>query len=126
MLGHILLAVSFLRKKPISRASLVQWAILSVLAADLAGLWFVPEMGPAGWGAVICVPILLLLVYSAGGRGLRTGYAAGFLLASDLLLGAYLFVWNNPPVHILYTALLSISLMLLSLGEKAAGTEKGS
>ena len=35
-------------------------------------------------------------------------------------LGAYLLVWDAPPAHILYTALLSVSLILLALGEKAA------
>ena len=118
LLGHILLAVSFLREKPISRASLAQWAVLSVLVAGLVILVSVPEMGSLGWGAAICVPVFLLMAYCTDGQSLRTRYAAGFLLVSDLLLGAYLFVWNMPLAHVLYTALLSIALMLLALGKK--------
>ena len=118
MLGHILLTVSFLREKPIPRAAWAQWAVLSVLAAGLIILVFVPKMGLLGWGAAICAPVLLLTAYCASGQNLRNRYAAGFLLTSDLLLGAYLFVWNEPLPHILYTALLSIALMLLTLGEK--------
>ena len=118
LLGHILLTVSFLREKPIPRASWAQWAVLSVLAAGLIILVFIPEMGLLGWGAAICAPVLLLTAYCASGQNLRNRYAAGFLLTSDLLLGAYLFVWNEPLPHILYTALLSIALMLLALGEK--------
>ena len=119
LLGHILLTVSFLRKKPISRASWAQWAVLSVLVAGLDILVFVPEMGLLGWGAAICAPVFLLMAYCTDGQGLRARYAAGFLLASDLLLGAYLFVWNEPPGHFLYIALHSISLMLLALGKKS-------
>ena len=124
MLGHILLAVSFLREKPIGRASLARWAVLSLLVAGLIILVFVPGNGLSGWGAVICVPILLLLVYSSGTLDLRARYAAGFLLTSDLFLGAYLLFWDAPPAHILYTALLSVSLMFLALWKKGAETEK--
>ena len=87
-------------------------------------LVFVPGNGLSGWGAVICVPILLLLVYSSGTLDLRARYAAGFLLTSDLFLGAYLLFWDAPPAHILYTALLSVSLMFLALWKKGAETEK--
>ena len=122
LLGHILLAVSFLRKKPISRASWAQWAVLSVLVSGLVILVLVPEMGPLGWGAAVCAPVFLLMAYCTDGQDLRTRYAAGFLLASDLLLGAYLLFWNEPLAHFLHIALHSISLMLLALGKKDPGT----
>ena len=123
LLGHILLTVSFLRKKPISRATWVQWFVLSILVAGLVILVLVPEMGPLGWGAAICAPVFLLMAYCTDGQGLRTRYAAGFLLASDLLLGAYLSVWNAPLAHFLHIALHSIALMLLALEKKDPGTE---
>ncbi len=119
LLGHILLAVSFLRKKPISRASWAQWFVLSLLVAGLVILVSFPEMDSLGWGAAICAPVFLLMAYCTDGQSLRTRYAAGFLLTSDLLLGAYLFVWNEPLAHFLHIALHSISLMLLALGKKS-------
>ncbi len=118
VLGQLLLTVGFLRRKPISRATWAQWAVLSLLAAGLAVFTLVPKTGAAGWAVAACVPVLLLMAYSSAGQNLRTRYAAGFLLASDLLLGVYLFVWNNPLAHILCTALFSVALMLLAFGEK--------
>ena len=50
LLGHVLLAAGFLREKPITQASWVQWLVLSVLAAGLIFLVFVPETGLIGWG----------------------------------------------------------------------------
>ena len=122
-LGHILLIACFLRAKPVSRAVWIQWAVISVLSAGLLILVFVPKAGPLGWGAAAFAPVLLLTAYCSGGRDLRTRYAAGFLLTSDLMLAAYLFIWNDPLAHVLYTTLFSIALLLLALGKKAAEAE---
>lgn len=122
LLGHMLLIACFLREKPISRAAWLQWAVISVLSAGLLFLVFIPKTGPLGWGAVAFAPVLLMTAYCSGGRELRIRYAAGFLLTSDLLLGAYLFIWKEPLAHILCMALLSIALMLLALGKKEAET----
>ena len=117
-LGHILLAACFLREKPVSRAVWIQWAVISILSAGLLILVFVPKAGPLGWGAAAFAPVLLLTAYCSGGRDLRTRYAAGFLLTSDLILAAYMFIWNDPLAHVLYTTLFSIALLLLALGKK--------
>ena len=94
-----------------------------VLSAGLLILVFIPKAGPLGWGAAAFAPVLLLTAYCSGGRDLRTRYAAGFLLTSDLILAAYLFIWNDPLAHVLYTTLFSIALLLLALGKKAAEAE---
>ena len=102
---------------------MIQCAVISVLSAGLLIFVSVPKAGPLGWGAAAFAPVLLLTAYCSGGRDLRTRYAAGFLLTSDLMLAAYLFIWNDPLAHVLYTTLFSIALLLLALGKKAAEAE---
>ena len=97
--------------------------MISLLSAGLVALVFVPKSGLPGWGAAAFAPVLFLTAYCSVSRDLRTRYAAGFLLTSDLILAAYLFIWNDPLAHVLYTTLFSIALLLLALGKKAAEAE---
>ena len=120
LLGHILLIACFLRKKALSRAAWIRWAVISLLSAGVVVLVLAPRAGLHGWGAAAFTPVLFLTAYCSVDRDVRTRYAAGFLLASDLLLGAYLFIRSEPLAHVLYTALFGLALMLLALGKKDA------
>ena len=119
LLGHILLTICFLKKKPMSRAQWIQWAILSLIVACLILLAFASQLGMKAWAVAVYAPVLLLMVYSVSWQTPRIRYAAGFFLVSDFLLGAFLVgVWPDPLAHILCMALFSISLMLFALGER--------
>ena len=114
LLGHAVLAVSFLRRKPLNRAQWIQWGVLSLIAAGLTVFAFVPGTGMKAWAAAACAPVLLLLVYSVSDQAHRLRFAAGLLLASDFLLAVFAMVWAEPAVHILCRALFTVSLMLMA------------
>lgn len=98
--------------------------ILSFLVVFQADGFFIPVIIAAVISIINChflypgVAGVLIQPFRDFPEAIRNRYAAGFLLTSDLLLGAYLFTRNEPLPHILYTTLLSIALMLLALGEK--------
>ena len=116
-LGHVLLIVSFIRKKPISRTLWIQWAVLSVLAAVLMILVFAPEAAAIAWATAAFIPVLSLMFYSADGQSHQIRHAAGCLLVSDILLGLYLSILNEPVAHILHVMLFCVALILLAFGE---------
>ena len=116
-LGHVLLIVSFIRKKPISRTLWIQWAVLSVLAAVLMILVFAPEAAAIAWATAAFIPVLSLMFYSADSQSHQIRHAAGCLLASDILLGLYLSILNEPVAHILHVMLFGVALILLAFGE---------
>ena len=120
--GHVLLAVGFLRRKSMNRFRWLQWALLCVPAVAVIIIAFVPRAGAAAWGAAVFTPVLLLIFYSTSGYPFRIRYAATLLLFSDLLLGIWGTIWQEPLTHILSSVLLAASLMLLA---RAAGEKTG-
>ena len=123
-IGHILLIISFLKKKAISGGMWAQWAVIAALVTALIIFVFVPRVGTNAWAAAAYAPVLLLMVYAVSGQGTRIRYAATSFLVSDLLLGIYFAGWREPLAHILYMALFSISLLMFALGERKEKAEK--
>ena len=89
--------------------------MVSLALAVLIILFYVPAHGIMGWGVAAYAPVLLLMAFSSGKQPTRVRVSAGMFLTSDLLLGLYSTLLNDPMIHVAYMFLFYLALLLLTL-----------
>ena len=114
LLSHVMLTYLFQRRRPMSLGKWIQWGILSAALAALIILFYVPSHGLIGWGVAVYAPVLLLMVFSSGKQPIRIRVSSSMLLISDLLLGMYATLLNDPMIHVVYMFLFYIALLLIA------------
>ena len=115
LLCHAVLSYQFLRRAPLSLGKWIQWAVVSLALAVLIILFYVPAHGIMGWGVAAYAPVLLLMAFSSGKQPIRVRVSAMMFLTSDLLLGLYSTLLNDPMIHVVYMLLFYLALLLLTL-----------
>ena len=78
-------------------------------------LFYVPGNETMGWFVAAYMPVLLLMAFSIGNQSLRIRVSAVLLLISDLLLGLYATLLNDPMMHVTCTFLFYTALLILTL-----------
>ena len=129
LLCHVVLILHFLRCHRMSRRRWLQWGIVALPLTAVIAFHFAPSLGAKGWAAAVYAPVLLLMAFSASEQPRRIRAAAVFLLVSDLLLGLYATLLNDPTVHMIYMGLFDLALLLLTVSmerNSKAKTEQGS
>ena len=128
LLAHVLLSVQFLRSAPMSLGKWIQWALVSAVLSAMIIFFYVPSHGLIGWGVAVYAPVLLLMTFSSGAQPIRLRAGAMMFLLSDLLLGMYATLLNEPIVHVVYMVLFYVALLVVAISptrsEEAALDQK--
>lgn len=126
LLCHGVLSFQFQRRSPLSLGKWIQWAVVSVMLVIPIILFYVPDHGAMGWAVAVYAPVLLLMAFSSGSQPVRVRVSAILFFTSDLLLGLYGTLLNDPMIHVVYMFLFYTALLLLTLspGHAAAASPR--
>ena len=125
LMCHALLSWQFLHFSPMRRGRWIQWAVVSMMLDALIILFYVPRQGAAGWAVAVYAPVLLLMAFSSGRQPLRIRASAMLFLISDLLLGLYGTLLEDPIIHAVYMFLFYTALLMLTLGPSRSAETAG-
>ena len=115
LLSRVLLSCQLLRRVPMPRRKWILWAAVSLASVVMIILFYVPGNEPMGWVVAAYLPVLLLIAFGIGNQSLRVRVSVVLLLISDLLLGLYTTLLNDPMIHVTCTFLFYTALLILTL-----------
>ena len=116
LMCHAVLSYQFQHRSPMSRGRWIQWGAVSATLSSLIILFYALSHGAAGWAVAAYAPVLLLMVFSCRNQPVRIRVSAILFLTSDLLLGLYAALLEDPMIHVVYMFLFYLALLLLTLG----------
>lgn len=114
LLCHAALILYCQRRHPLSRGRWVRWALFAIPVTALIATHFAPAHGVVGWAAAAFAPALLLLAFSMEDQSGSIRAGATLLGMSDVLLGLFFTLYNQPVAHMAYGFLFYAALLALA------------
>ncbi len=115
ILFHALLCVRFLRTSPLAGKQWIQWALAALLCTGLFIFLRARSYGAAGWAAAALTPVQVLTIFAALRQPPRPRLSAFLFLLAEFFLSLTAASVSSPVLHIAWSLLFSIALLLLAL-----------